>query len=49
MNMFDPESALAPIFECAQDIERSYKNSLFFYFHEGDDEDEIAGALGMGD
>ena len=36
MNIFDQESAPAPIFQCAQDIERAYKNSLFFYFHEGD-------------
>ena len=35
--MFDSESASAPVFQCAQDIDRAYKNSLFFYFHEGED------------
>ena len=35
--MFDPESASAPVFQCVQDIDRAYKNSLFFYFHDGEE------------
>jgi hypothetical protein len=38
--VFNPASELEHVFKWAEDIEKSYKNSVFFYFHDVEDEDD---------